>query len=186
VVCLTAEGEAAARLFRTRKKDRTHRIPKEQIDAAGRAIRPTRTYAFESYTTEDLDQIRDLLDEQYQDVSDESLKHQLANRRKVGAFSNKGTDDDWPDWYKHYRTLLAWKDAAEQAIDRAQGRCSVNWDHDGEGSEGPIDAYQRRITSHGVCVLGSEEPKDLIVLCRKCRKRLRASLAVPPTDNPGW
>jgi hypothetical protein len=186
VVSLSAEGEDAARRFRTRKGDKRHRVPRDQLDAAGRAIRPTRTYAFEAYTTEDLDQIRDLLDEEYQDVSDDYLKHQLANRRKAGAFGGDDINSKWPDWYRHYRSLRSWLDTAEEAISQAGGRCAVNWAHDGDGKEGPLDVYHRHLVHHGVCVLGSEGPRDIVVLCRACRKRLKTSLPVPPEDRPSW
>ncbi len=189
VAYLTPEGEAAAERFKTRKADQRYRIPRDMLDAAAIPIRPTRTYSFESYTTEDLDQVRDLLDEKYRDIEDESLKHQLANRRKAGAFADDDLDGKWPDWYRHYRSLQTWRDTADEAMTRASERCGINWDHDGRDTRhgsGRLDVYHRVFFRHGDCILGREEPRDLIVLCQMCRRKVRNALPPPPGDRPTW
>ncbi len=86
---LTAKGRAMAKRSSTRSRlDESQRIPKEILDKAVKKVHPYKTYGFEVYTSNDLQEVRIFCGESYIHVTDENLRDQMVTRRKLGAFAD--------------------------------------------------------------------------------------------------
>lgn len=182
---ITDKGMEYAKTIQTRRKStRNGKIPARVIDPVAIAMKKTRTYGFESYSIADLEELRSKLPEKWQDISDDDLKSQLANRRKQGAFADKV---EWPKWYQEYRETPEFKEKEEQCLEYWHGRCVVNQHH-------PLNVvvvhrvFECEVAAEdggGIeSILYREEPTDLIPLCEKCRKRMEHQLQQPPATEP--
>jgi hypothetical protein len=83
---ISALGRKQADKVRTRSVHNGNKIPHPLLDRTVIAFAKTRTYGLELYTDEDCEAIKAKLGEKYKEVSNESLRQQMCNRRKQGAF----------------------------------------------------------------------------------------------------
>lgn len=85
----TSKGKRASEFFMVRDRpDQSNRIPPKKLDPVVRSFKQQRTYSFEVYTDEDIQEIRSLLGEEWSHVPLASLREQMMNRRKVGAYAD--------------------------------------------------------------------------------------------------
>lgn len=63
-------------------------VPSNILDPVVKEFRKVRAYCFEFYTDDDIGELKDSLPEEYWKVPLESLRRQIANRRKLGAFAD--------------------------------------------------------------------------------------------------
>jgi len=146
------------------------KIPPKILDPAIRQVKEKRTYGLEQFTDMDLREILKLCGPKYADVPLDSLRQQIVNRRKRGAFASK-PEDAWPKWYKTYRASKPFK-ALQRKLVKSR-HCAINPGHILD-----LAAYHIRFDN-----VGRESETDLIVLCSKCFKRNHKALPKPP-DQP--
>lgn len=150
-------------------------IPADVLDPIVREFKKSRTYGFEHYTDEDMQDIRDKLGEEYADQDLHELRLRIINRRKQGAYSQNIVE--YPEWYMRYRESKWWKELEEQALEFSNGACMVNSNHvdhwDSHRKEHvTIGVYHRHLRdASGHSLLDTETVQDVIVLCSRCYKR---------------
>lgn len=172
---LTPGGEKAASLYRARERGPKLKVDTKRLDKLVLAMKPLRTYGFESYTEDDLKEIRSQLSEDDQTVTLGDLKMQIIARRKQGAYSENTIIE--PDWYVEYRTSHEGKVFAAKVNDHYQG-CAICLKTD------DVRVYHRRFEDDGSSVLCVERVKDGIVLCPQCHKRNGRFLPEIPECSP--
>lgn len=84
--CITAAGRKQSDKMKTIDVLGEVRVPASTLDRITIMFGKTRTYGLEQYTDADMEELRMKLGEKYQGVSYVSLKQQIINRRKQGAF----------------------------------------------------------------------------------------------------
>lgn len=85
---VTAAGRKAAEKYRTIDSvTRGVKVDVNSLDNAVIAFRSTRTYCMESWTAEDIQMVRDAAGIGH-DVSDDSIRQVVINRRKQGYYSD--------------------------------------------------------------------------------------------------
>ena len=170
---ITKDGKQIADKVKTRKPSSAV-VPGDVLDPVVIAFRPTRTYTAERYTDEDMKEIRSKLGDRYANVCLDSLRQQIVNRRKMGKYN---PIQSVPVWYTEYRNSQHWTALVQEMTEHHS--CAVNPEH----SEG-INVYHRRFKRNDESVINNETPKDLIVLCASCRKKLSGSLPETPAEMP--
>jgi hypothetical protein len=170
---ITHEGRVTGERMRTRKPSFAV-VPGNILDPVVIAFRPTRTYCFELYTDEDIQEIRSKLPSPYTQVLIPELRQQIVNRRKMGKYKTVTTH---PEWYIAYRQGRHWTALVQEMTEHSN--CVVNPTH----NDG-VNVYHRRFTKGGESVINQETSKDLIVLCESCRKKLGGSLPEVPPEMP--
>lgn len=155
------------------------RVPPELLDPAVRQIRPTKPYGFERYTPSDWTELRALLPDEYQTMTDVDLCEQVCNRRKQGVYADSKLPV-FPMWYVTYCQSEHWLEVCGKVL-RQYGGCALDPSHD----KGESEVYHRRIVdSGGTPVFGRELISDCIPLCAVCRKRQGRFMCVIPDEQP--
>jgi hypothetical protein len=170
---ITHEGRVAGERMRTRKTSSAV-VTGSTLDPVVIAFRPTRTYGIELYTDDDIKEIKSKLGNEYSIVPIDELRQQIVNRRKMGKYKTVTT---YPEWYSAYRQGQHWAALVQEMTEHSN--CIINPAHkDG------VNVYHRRFTRGGESVINQETPKDLIVLCESCRKKLGGNLPEVPAKMP--
>jgi DNA-binding MarR family transcriptional regulator len=171
IYSLTSKGRDAASKYEVRDKvPREYRIPGVLLDPATVAVKKLRTYGLELFTDEDIRQVLERLPREYHDVPLDSVRQQIVNRRKQGAFT---VVNDWPEWYQEYLASSHWGTVTERALGFWGNRCCLNPSH-----AGTVDVYHRRLS------LDNEDDSDVIVLCESCYRRNRNALPQILNERP--
>lgn len=170
---ITQEGMKAAKRMRTRKPTSAV-VPGNILDPVVIKFRPTRTYGIELYTDEDIAEIRSKLGSPYEQVPISELRQQIVNRRKMGMYKKV---EITPEWYIAYRQGQHWTALINEVLEH--NGCVINPTH----TDG-VNVYHRRFTRGGESVINEEIPKDLVVLCESCRKKLTGNLPEIPREMP--
>lgn len=85
----TAKGLKEALEVKTKKRvNKLDIIPAKVLDPVIQKFRVTRTYGFESYTDDDIREIKKQIGKEYADISLDSVRQQITNRRKQGAYAD--------------------------------------------------------------------------------------------------
>jgi DNA-binding MarR family transcriptional regulator len=176
IYSLTSKGRDAASKYEVRDKvPREYRIPGVLLDPATVAVKKLRTYGLELFTDEDIRQVLERLPREYHDVPLDSVRQQIVNRRKQGAFT---VVNDWPEWYVEYRESTEWDRVSTNALKINDHRCSLNHAHkDG------LNVYHRDLIA---LEAGEEEMHRgwFVVLCESCYRRNRNALPQIPNERP--
>ncbi len=85
---VTAKGAKLAPTLKTLTRTRGNKIPPKVLDPILRKFKVLRTYGLELYTDSDIKEIRTLCGEDYELLGVDSLRQQIVNRRKQGAFAS--------------------------------------------------------------------------------------------------
>lgn len=170
---ITAEGAKVASRMRTRKATSAV-VPGDILDPVVIAFRPTRTYGIELYTEDDIKVVRSRLPHIYSGVSLDDLRQQIVNRRKMGKYK---TVVSVPEWYIIYRQGQHWTALVEEMTEH--NGCVINPAH-----KDNVSVYHRRWYRGGESVINQETPKDLVILCEHCRKKLAGNLPEVPDKMP--
>ena len=88
----TVKGRQLADRYKARKKATGDKVPGDTLDPIVKKFLPSRTYGLEDYTDDDLKEIRALLGSDYASLPLTSLRGQIVNRRKQGAFADRSGD----------------------------------------------------------------------------------------------
>lgn len=174
---LTGGGEEAARAYNAVKRGQDDKVPPETLNPVVLSVRALKPYGLELFTDDDLKEIRSQLPEQHQDVKLVSLRQQIVNQRKQGAYSKVQTD--LPQWYQEYREEDDFKIFAAKVLEYYDG-CALDPKH----REGLSVFHRRLFNDEGEPLIGMERVKDGIVLCARCAKRNHRFLCVIPEQNP--
>lgn len=172
---LTPGGEKAAALYKGRERGPKLKVDVKRLDKIVLKMKPLRTYGFESYTEDDLKEIRSQLAEDAQTVSLGDLKMQIIARRKQGAYAQDEMKE--PEWYTEYRQSHEGKVFAAKVNDHYQG-CAICLKTD------DVKVYHRRFDDDGSSTLCVERVKDGIALCYQCAKRNWRFLPNIPESSP--
>lgn len=171
---LTPGGTQAANTYSVRKRGATDKVNPDKLDEVVLRIRPLKPYGIENFTDDDVKQIRSELPEEDQEVTIDSLRRQIANRRKQGAYSQNEIVE--PKWYQEYRENREGKTFAAKVLDFYAG-CAIC-----ENLEATV--YHRRFSVDGSSILAVERAKDGIALCDRCRKRNGRFMCEIPNEIP--
>lgn len=171
---LTPGGTQAANSYSARKRGATDKVDPDSLDKAVLSIRALKPYGLELFTEEDVKEVRALLPEGEQEVTVPSLRQQIVNRRKQGAYSNNEIIE--PKWYQEYRESREFQTFAAKVLDFYAG-CAVC-----ENLEATV--YHRRFKVDGSPILAVERAKDGIALCDRCRKRNGRFMCEIPNEIP--
>jgi len=85
---VTAKGRSVVEKIKVRKDD-CPKVDAGKLDTVVIKFRSTRTYGIELYTDADMKEIKAALGVAAEGVTLDSLRNQIANRRKQGAYSDK-------------------------------------------------------------------------------------------------
>lgn len=174
---LTAGGIQAAGSYSSRKRGATDKVPPEELDSVVLSIRALKPYGLELFTDDDIKEIRAQLSEEYNSVTIPSLRQQIVNRRKQGAYAKE--TENFPHWYVEYRESREFKLFNARVKDQFGG-CAIDPTHDKE-----VTVIHRRFKDgQGKPILACERISDGIPLCARCLKRNHKFLALIPTANP--
>lgn len=167
---LSESGKKAAQLYSARKRGAKDKVPADVLNPIVLRIRPLKPYSDEYYTDDDLKEIRDMLPEEYQDTPLESLKRQIRNQRKQGAYRTDRYSE--PDWYKEYRSTNEAR-VFSQEVESFYNGCAIC-----QATEN-VTVYHRRYTN-----LYVERVNDGIALCPACHNRNYKFMAKIPDTEP--
>lgn len=171
---LTPGGENAAKAYSARKRGTPDKVDPKTLDKVVLRIKPLKPYGIENFTDDDLKQVRAELPEEDREVTIPSLRNQILNRRKQGAYK----EETWiePEWYKEYRESREFKTFEAKVMDFYSG-CAIC-----ENLEATV--YHRRFTVDGSSILCVERAKDGIALCTKCHTRNCRFICQIPDTQP--
>lgn len=172
---LTGGGIQAASMYSARKRGATDKVDPKALDKAVQSIRALKPYGLELFTEDDVKEVRELLPESEREVTVPSLRQQIVNRRKQGAYADNQIEE--PAWYKEYRESHEFQVFASK-VNEFYGGCAVC-----ESTEG-LTVYHRRFAVNGSSILAVERAKDGITLCERCRKRNGRFMCEIPQDTP--
>ncbi len=86
---VSAKGaKFAGQMVARRQGANGDKVPPGKLDPAVKRVKASRTYGLELLTEADLTEIRTALGDKYAEVPLDSLRQQVVNRRKQGAFSD--------------------------------------------------------------------------------------------------
>lgn len=174
---LTAGGVQAAGSYSARKRGQTDKVPPEELDPVVLSIRALKPYGLELFTDDDLKEIREQLPEEHREVTLTSLRQQIVNRRKQGAYAKE--TENFPHWYVEYRESREFKVFNARVKDQFGG-CAIDPTHDKE-----VTVIHRRFKDEqGNNILACERISDGIALCARCLKRNHKFLVLIPEVNP--
>lgn len=85
---ITDKGRKIGSTFKGRKTGPNKKVDPAILDPVILAFKKTRNYGLESYTDEDMTEMRKKLGVEYKDVEIDDLRRQIESRRKQGAFKD--------------------------------------------------------------------------------------------------
>lgn len=176
---ITETGEHYATNYSMRKRGQKDKVTPAALDAVVIKLRPTIPYGFELWTEDDLKKVRNELPEDEREVSLPSLKLQIMNRRKQGAYADNALPV-WPNWYQDYRMESEFRMFAVKVLERYDNACTLNPEHTED-----VKVYHRKLVDkQGESLLGRESINCGIALCAKCYKRQAKFMCAIPVSNP--
>lgn len=174
IYLLSEPGKRAAQMYSARRIGAKDKVPAEVLNPVVLKIRPFKPYGIENFTDDDVKEIRAKLPEEHQEVTIDSLRRQIMNQRKIGAYKTDRYSE--PEWYVNYRETNEFKVFAQKVEDLYQG-CAVCMSEEAR-------VYHRRFYDDGKSVVGMERGKDGIMLCVSCHNRNWKFLAAIPSTEP--
>lgn len=171
---LSSSGKKAAEAYSARKRGANDKVPADKLNPVVLKIRPLKPYGIENFTDDDIKEIRAKLPEEYQEVGIDSLRRQIANQRKVGAYAKDKYEE--PQWYKEYRTEREYQVFAEKVQALYDG-CAIC-------GKAETTVYHRRFRDGGKSIVYQERAKDGILLCGQCHKRNYRFMVSIPESAP--
>lgn len=83
---ITPKGRKAALGVKAKSRGTAVKVDVATLDTVVKKFRTTRTYSEETYTEDDLKEVRSQLPTEFKDLDLEQLRSQICNRRKQGAY----------------------------------------------------------------------------------------------------
>jgi len=123
--------EAASKHPIRKRPAKVSRVPSHTLDHAVRVVKANRTYALESFTQADWDEVRIWLPLEYRWLSNDQLTRQACNRRKVGAYTTTAKRDATARWSEVKKLVrLYWSgdaslDELGQSLDGLSGTATA-------------------------------------------------------------
>lgn len=173
---LSEPGKRLADKYTSRRRGAKDKVEPTELNKVVLKVRPFKTYGIENFTDDDIKEIRNQLPEEYQAVTIDSLRRQIMNQRKIGAYKTDHYRE--PLWYTEYRESNEFKVFAAKVRDLYEG-CVVCLTND------DCQVYHRRFYDEGKSVVGVERGKDGVMLCAKCHNRNYKFMVQIPGEEPG-
>lgn len=174
IYTLSSSGRKAAESYSARKRGANDKVPADVLNPVVRKIRPLKPYGIENFTDDDIKEIRTKLPDEYSETGIDSLRRQIANQRKIGAYAKDRYEE--PEWYKEYRTEREYQVFAEKVKALYDG-CAIC-------GKSACEVYHRRFRDGGKSIVYQERAKDGILLCGQCHKRNYRFMVSIPESAP--